>query len=58
MTPEIIGGFVRALLAGLGGILVGKGVADDATVETVAGAGAVIVTAIWSWWAKRKAAQA
>ena len=57
MTPEMIGGAVRAVLAALGGYLVGTGAIDSDTATQLAGAGAVIATALWSAWTKRSAAQ-
>jgi len=55
MTKEQVGGIVRALLAALGGYFVGQGMLDGATAETIAGAAATLVTAVWSVWAKKKA---
>jgi hypothetical protein len=54
MTPEEIGGVVRAVVAALGGVLVAKGVVDQATVMAIAGGVATIAVAIWSVLAKRK----
>lgn len=54
MDPVMIGGIVRALLAALGGVLVTKGVVDNGTVESIAGAAAVIVTGVWSVLSKRR----
>lgn len=54
MTPEQVAGIVRALIAGLGGAAVASGKADPATVETIAGASAMLGAAGWSIWAKRK----
>lgn len=53
MTKEQIGGIVRALLAAAGGYFVGQGMLDGATMETIAGAVATLVTALWSVWAKK-----
>ena len=62
MNRVIMGGIVRAGLASVGGYLVSKGYATSADVETLAtnanavvGVAAVVVTAVWSWWSKRKA---
>ena len=62
MDKVIMGGFVRAGLASVGGYLVSKGYATSDDVETlatnanaVAGVAAVVATVVWSWWAKRKA---
>jgi hypothetical protein len=54
MTGEQIAGIVRALVAAVGGYLVGKGLADAETVAAVAGAAATIAAAVWSVLAKRK----
>ncbi len=56
MTTEEIGGIVRAVVAAIGGILVGKGVIDAQTATAVAGAVATIAVAVWSIVSKRKAA--
>lgn len=56
MNAEMIGGAVRAVLAALGGYFVGTGAIDNETAQQLAGAGAVIATALWSIWAKRGAA--
>lgn len=53
MSKEQIGGIVRALLAAVGGYFVGQGMLDGATMETIAGAVATLVTAVWSVWSKR-----
>ena len=55
MDSAQFGGIARAVLAALGGYLVGQGMVDQATVEQVGGAIAVIATAVWSWYSKRKA---
>lgn len=54
MTGEQIAGIVRALVAAIGGFLVGKGVIDSETVVAVSGALATLVTAVWSVKAKNK----
>lgn len=54
MTSEAIGGIVRAVLAALGGYLVGKGYFDQAAVNELVGAGVVIATGVWSVLNKRK----
>lgn len=56
MTPEIIGGLVRAILSALGGILVTKGWLDNGTLETIIGGTVTVIVAIWSILAKKKAA--
>ena len=55
MTGEQIAGLVRAIVAAVGGYLVGKGLADAETVAAVAGAAATIVAAVWSVLSKKKA---
>lgn len=56
MTGEQIAGIVRALVAAIGGFLVGKGVIDSETVVAVSGALATLATAVWSVKAKNKPA--
>lgn len=56
MTGEQIAGVVRAIVAALGGYLVGQGLTDAETVATVGGAAATLAAAAWSIWSKRKAA--
>jgi hypothetical protein len=55
MNGEQIAGIVRAIVAAVGGYLVGKGLADAETVAAVAGAAATIVAAVWSVLSKKKA---
>jgi O-antigen/teichoic acid export membrane protein len=54
MTGEQIAGIVRAVVAAVGGYLVGKGFADAETVAAVGGALATIAVAIWSVRSKKK----
>ena len=54
MTGEQIAGIVRALVAAVGGYLVGKGLADAETVAAAAGAAATLVVAVWSVYSKKK----
>lgn len=54
MSGEQIAGIVRAVVAALGGYLVGKGLADAETVAAVAGAAATLAAAVWSVLSKRK----
>ena len=56
MTSEEIGGIVRTIAAAGFGVLVGKGFIDAATATALAGAVGTIAIAIWSIWAKRRAA--
>ena len=55
MSGEQIAGIVRAIVAAVGGYLVGKGLADAETVAAVAGAAATIVAAVWSVLSKKQA---
>ena len=55
MNGEQIAGIVRAIVAAVGGYLVGKGLADAETVAAVAGAAATIAAAVWSVLSKKKA---
>jgi len=57
MTGEAVAGVVRAILAALGGYLVGKGVIDNETANNLAGAAVVIVTGVWSILNKKKLTQ-
>ena len=52
MTGEQIAGIVRAVVAAVGGYLVGKGLVDSETVVTIGGALATLVTAVWSVYSK------
>jgi hypothetical protein len=54
MNGEQIAGIVRAIVAAVGGYLVGKGLADAETVAAVAGAAATIAAAVWSVLSKKK----
>jgi hypothetical protein len=54
MTAEQVAGIVRAVIAAIGGYLVGRGLADAETVAAVGGAAATIVAAVWSVYSKRK----
>ena len=53
MKQDQIAGIVRAIVAGLGGYLVGKGFVDAANMEVIAGALATLGVAVWSVWAKK-----
>ena len=55
MTAEQFAGIVRAIVAAVGGYLVGKGFADAETVAALAGAAATIGAAVWSVLSKKKA---
>lgn len=56
MSAEEFGGIIRAIAAGAGGYLVGKGWIDEPTMMAIVGAVATIGVAVWSVFAKRKAA--
>jgi len=53
MSATQVAGIVRAIAAALGGYFVGQGVIDADLANQVAGAAAVIASAIWSVAAKR-----
>ena len=53
MTPEMIGGIVRALLASIGGVLVTSGYIDQSTLQAGIGAIVTLVTIGWSIWSKK-----
>ena len=53
MNKEMAWGVVRAVLAGASGYVVGKGIADQGTVNEVIGAIGVLFTATWSVWDKK-----
>lgn len=55
MSGEQIAGVVRAIVAAVGGYFVGKGVIDESTATTIAGAFATLATAVWSIFAKKAA---
>jgi type III secretory pathway component EscV len=54
ITGEQIAGIVRAIVAALGGYLVGQGMIDAETMTAVAGAAATIAAAGWSVWSKNR----
>jgi hypothetical protein len=54
MNAEQIAGIVRAVVAAIGGYLVGKGFADAETVAAVGGALATLAVAAWSVLSKKK----
>ena len=56
MTADEVAGLVRTNLSAFGGYFVGRGFIDNATMMSLAGAGATIIAGVWSVWAKRKAA--
>jgi len=54
MNGEQIAGIVRAVVAAIGGYLVGRGITDAETVAAVGGAVATIAVAVWSVLSKKK----
>lgn len=56
MTAEEIGGLVRTVAAFAGGYFVSKGLIDNATMISIAGALGTLAVAAWSVISKRKAA--
>ena len=54
INGEQIAGIVRAIVAALGGYLVGQGMVDAETMTAVAGAAATIAAAGWSVWSKNR----
>lgn len=56
MTKDMVWGVARAVLAGAGGYLVGKGMIDQSMMNDAIGALGVIFAAGWSIWAKKQAA--
>lgn len=55
MSADEVGGLVRTVLSFGGGYAVAHGLVDQATMLTIVGALATLVTAGWSIWAKRAA---
>lgn len=55
---DVLAGQIRTVLAGLGGIAVGRGWVDDATAQAVAGGLAMLAASIWSATSKKKGRRA
>lgn len=55
MTPEIIGGIIRALLAAFGGTLIANGLVTEADITAISGGIVTFVTIGWSIYSKKKA---
>lgn len=55
MTQEQVGGIVRALVAAVGGYVVGQGLIDSETMLAVGGAITTLAVAVWSIYSKRPA---
>lgn len=53
MTPEMVGGIARAILASVGGSLVAAGYVDQSTLQAGIGAVVTLITIGWSVWSKR-----
>lgn len=58
MTPELIGGLTRAVIASAGGYAAAKGWLSAADVDWIAGGAVALSVSGWSWWAKRPAKSA
>ena len=56
MTPEIVGGIVRAILSAVGGIVLAKGYVDSETWMTISGAIVTLAVTVWSVYSKKPAA--
>lgn len=56
MTPEMIGGIVRVILATFGGWLIQKGFTDSAGLEAIGGGLTVALVGLWSVIQKQRAA--
>ena len=55
MTPEIIGGIVRAILSAVGGFVLAKGYVDAESWMAISGAVVTLAVAVWSVVAKKPA---
>lgn len=53
MTKSEVNGVIRALLAAAGGFIVARGWIDQETMLALVGAGATVLTALWSVRSKR-----
>lgn len=53
MSKETVLGIIRHVLTFAGGILIAKGVADDATVTELVGGLVTVVGAVWSILSKK-----
>lgn len=58
MNAEQFGGLVRTLLSFGGGMLVSRGIIDQATMLSLVGALVTLATFGWSWWVKKAPANA
>ena len=54
MTKSEAYGVARAVLAAVGGVLVGKGYIDSETAVSLGGALATVIAAVWSVKSKRR----
>lgn len=55
MTKEQIAGLIRTILAYIAGVATAKGWIDESMVEPIIGAVIALVTAVWSFVAKKEA---
>ena len=55
MTVDQFGGIARALIAALGGYLVGLGILDASTMTTIGGAVVTLAITAWSIYTNRPA---
>ncbi len=52
LAIAVMGGLARAVLAGVGGYLVKKGIDDGGLIQTMTGAVPLAVAGAWSWMSK------
>jgi len=57
INQTFIESIARALLQGLAGFLVSKGVIDASAMDVVVGSGVSIAALVWSWFARGKPTQ-
>lgn len=57
MINPSIDGLIRHVLTGVGGVLIAKGVLDDAALQSIIGGTLAVVGVIWSLFNKRKEAE-
>lgn len=54
MINPSIDGLIRHVLTGVGGVIIAKGLADDATIQTIIGGVMALVGLVWSLVNKRQ----
>jgi hypothetical protein len=54
MTKDIMMGLIRHILTFLGGTIIAKGVADEATMTELIGGVMTVIGAVWSISSKKK----